>query len=263
MDRVSVIVPAWGRTPYLSEALASLTAQTFHDIEIVECKPPSVGSQTVNAARMAGVAKATGEWVAFLDADDTLEPVAVERLSAHATDGTDVVVSGLIRRGVKRLWKSDLWDTGPGDVFNCLGAKLFRRRLFDGLVRDDALLIGEDLLLTAQLLHRARRVAVVDCAFYNYRDNPTSVTHSLDGCQRVLDLARVGALLRETLSETRYDDFHDRVTRDALLMWIRHRVGDRNLWRELRGRLKSGLLADPRHGPLKKWALFGASLLFD
>lgn len=263
MARVSVIVPAWGDTSYLSEALASLSAQTFRDIEIVRCEPPQKGPQTTGAARMAGVARATGEWVTFLDADDTLMPEAIERLAAHAADATDVVVSGLNRRGVKRLWGSDIWSMGPGDVFNCLVAKLFRRCLFDGLVRDDAVVMGEDLLLTAQLLHRARRIAVVDDAFYNYRDNPMSVTHSLDGRQRVLDLAHVGALLREILPEARYDDFHDRVTRDALLLWIRYRLFDRALWRELRGRLKGGLLADPRHGLLKKGALFCASCLFD
>lgn len=261
--KISVIVPAWGRTPYLSEALASLSVQTFYDVEVIKCNPPLVGPQTANAARMAGVARATGEWVTFLDADDMLEPEAVERLAAHATDETDVVVSGLIRRGVKRLWKSDVWATGPGDVFNCLVAKLFRRRLFDGLVRDDALLLGEDLLLTAQLLHQARKIAVIGDAFYHYRENPQSITHALDGRQRVLDLARVGALLRRALPDPWYDDFHDRVTRDALLLWIRHRVGDRVLWRELRGRLKGGLLSDPRHGFLKKGALLCASCLFD
>ncbi len=212
---------------------------------------------------MAGVARATGEWVTFLDADDTLESRAVERLFERTTDETDVVVSGLIRKGLNRLLGPDVWSMGPSDVFNCLVAKLFRRRLFDGLVRDDALLLGEDLLLTAQLLHRARRIAVVDDAFYNYRDNPTSVTHSLDGRKRVSDLIRVGALLREAMPEARYDDFHDRVTRDAMLLWIRHRVGDRAIWCELRGRLKGELLADPRHGLLKKGALFCANCLFD
>lgn len=118
MARVSVIVPAWANTPYLSEALASLLAQTFRDIEVVRCEPQPTDPQTAIAARMSGVAKATGEWVAFLDADDTLVPEAIKRLAAHATAETDVVVSGLIRKGVKRLWKSDVWATGPGDVFN-------------------------------------------------------------------------------------------------------------------------------------------------
>ena len=41
--KVSVIIPAWGRTPYLSEARDSLAEQTFRDVEIVECKPPPGG----------------------------------------------------------------------------------------------------------------------------------------------------------------------------------------------------------------------------
>ena len=261
--KVSVIVPAWGRTPYLSEALASLSAQTFRDIEIVRCEPPPDGPQTANAARMAGVSRAIGEWVAFLDADDTLAPEAIERLTSKATGTTDVVVSGLIRNGVKRLWGPDIWSTGPGDVFNSLVAKLFRRCLFDGIVRDDAVVLGEDLLLTAQLLHRAREIVVLNDAFYRYRDNPDSVTHRLDGRRRVLDLMRTGEILRRELTDSRFADFHDRVTRDAMLLWIRYRLLDRALWRELRGRLKGGLFADSRHGPLKKGALFCASCLFD
>lgn len=261
--KISVIIPAWGTTPYLAEALNSLADQTMRDIEIVRCVPPPEGPQTANAARMAGVARATGEWVAFLDADDTLKPDAIKRLAERATGVTDVVVSGLVRNGVKRLWCSDVWSSGPSDVFNCLVAKLFRRNLLDGLVRDDNVMLGEDLLLTAQALYRAREIAVVNDAFYCYRENPASVTHLLDGRKRVQDLSRVGALLREALPESRYDAFHDRVTRDAMLLWMRHRVGDRAIWRELRGRLKGGLLSDPRHGFLKKGALFCASCLFD
>lgn len=79
----------------------------------------------------------------------------------------------------------------------------------------------------------------------------------------MVDLACVGALLRKALPDPRHDAFHDRVTRDAMLLWVRHRIRDQALWRELRGRLKGGLFADPRHGLLKKGALFCASCLFD
>ena len=261
--KVSVVVPAWGRTPYLDEAMASVRAQTHPDVELVVASPPPDGPQTANAARMAGIAKATGGWVAFLDADDTLMPEAIGRLADRAVGGVDVVVSGLVRKGGRRLWRGDVWASGPSDVFNCLVAKLFRRSLFDGIVRDDAVVLGEDLLLTAQALHRAREIAVVDDAFYRYRDNPDSVTHRMDGRKRVLDLMRVGEILRKELPDSRYADFHDRVTRDAMLLWIRHRLLDRAIWRELRGRLGRGLLADPRHGPLKKGALLLAHCLFD
>ena len=73
----------------------------------------------------------------------------------------------------------------------------------------------------------------------------------------------VGEILREAMPEAEYGDFHDRVTRDALLLWIRYRLFDRKLWRTLRARMKGGLLADPRHGIVKKGALACAACLFD
>lgn len=259
---VSVIIPAWGDVPWLAEAVASVRRQTYGAVELVVAAPPENGSRTALAARMEGVRRSHGDYVTFVDADDWLDDHAVADMVAAIGDA-DVLCTGLIRGSEVRRPTADIWACGPGDVFNCLVAKLFRRGLFDNIVRDEAVVLGEDLLLTAQLLHRARRIAVVDDAFYNYRDNPTSVTHSLDGRQRVLDLARVGALLRELMPEARYDDFHDRVTRDAMLLWIRYRLMDRKLWRELRGRLKGGLMADPRHGLIKKGALFCASCLLD
>lgn len=262
--KVSIIVPAWGETPYLDEALASIRAQTHPDVELVVAAPPLDGPQTLPAARQAGLARATGELVTFCDADDWLDRDAVERMVQAMEADVDVVCCGLIREwsGGSRVVRP--FDRkGPSDTYNALVNKLFRCRVLTGLKIDAAVGLGEDLMVTAQAFSRARKIAVVDGAFYHYRENPQSMTHRQAGRRRVQDLARVGALLRKVLPEARYDDFHDRVTRDAMLLWIRHRVGDRGLWRELRGRLKGGLLADPRHGLLKKGALFCASCLFD
>ena len=89
------------------------------------------------------------------------------------------------------------------------------------------------------------------------------MTHRQDGRRRVEDISRVGKLLREALPGPEFADFHDRVTRDALLLLNRYRLVDRKLWRELRSRMSGGLLDDPRHGILKKGALACAGCLFD
>lgn len=261
---VSVVVPAWGMTPHLDEALASIRAQTYPDVELVVAAPPVDGPQTLPAARQEGLARATGELVTFCDADDWIDRDAVERMVRAMTDDVDVVCCGLIRERTDGSRVVRPFDReGPSEVYNALVNKLFRRRILTGLQVDASVGLGEDLMVTAQVLAKARGIAVVDGAFYHYRENPQSMTHRQEGRRRVADLTRVGALLRKVMPDPRYDDFHDRVTRDAMLLWIRHRVGDRDLWRELRGRLKGGLLADPRHGLLKKGALFCASRLFD
>ena len=110
---------------------------------------------------------------------------------------------------------------------------------------------------------KAKKIAVLKKGFYHYCENSSSMTHVQNGRKRVENLARVGEILREMMPSSEFADFHDRVTRDAMLLWIRHRVGDRNLWRELRARLKGGLLSDPRHGFIKKGALACAACIFD
>lgn len=261
--KVSVVIPAWGETPLLARAADSVRRQTAADVELIVCAPSADGPQTALAARLAGVRRARGEWVLFVDADDWIEPNLIETLLQAARVDVDAICSGLARGRHARLPSPDIWADGPSDVFNCLCAKLFRRNLFDGLKLDAAVAYGEDLLSTAYLLHRARRIVCVQKALYHYCENADSVTHTLDGRRRVLDLMRVGQMLRAELPEPRFAAFHDRITRDAMLLWCRYRLMDRALWRELRARLTTPLLVDARHGWLKKGALFCASCLFD
>ena len=263
--KVSVIIPAWGETPLLERALESVKAQTAGDIvECIVAAPPANGPATLPAARFEGIRQCSGEFVSFLDADDVLEPDAVEKmLLAAERDGADCVCCGMIRDGADGKSVFRPFDSiGPSDTYNAMANKLFKRELLEDLIVDTSITLGEDLMVTAQALAKARKIAVLDKAFYHYCENDASVTHVQDGRKRVEDLARVGEILREAMPEPEFADFHDRVTRDALLLWIRYRLFDRKLWRELRSRMTGGLLADPRHGILKKGALALAGVCY-
>ena len=288
MAEISVVVPVYNAECHLRRCMDSVLGQTFADIEILcidDCSsdssraiieeyatadkrvkasanPKNSGS---TATRMRGIGQAASEWLAFCDADDWMEHDALRQmLDAARSDGADCVCCGIYRdkpggRSVVR--HADL--SGPSDTYNCLYSKLFRRTLFDSLVIDDSIALGDDLMMTAQALHKARHITALDKPLYHYCENLSSITHVENGRKRVEDLAKVNALLRSRLTETCYDAFHDRVTRDALLLWIRFHLLDRRLWRELRSRMKSGLLEDPRHGFAKKGALALAGCIFD
>ena len=257
MRSVSVIIPAWGDTPWLAEAVASVKRQQHIELELIVVAPPDGKPQTAIAARMEGVKRASGEYVTFVDADDEFigDDAVAQMVEAAEADGADVLCAGFVRSTGERLPPLDIWQCAPSDIFNAMYAKLFRRELFDGIELNLSIRLGEDLAAVAQALYRAHRVKTLPKAVYRYRDNTESITHRQDGRSRVNDIKKVGELLARRLPKREYDWFFDRVTRDALLLMLRHRVFDRQLWRELRGRLSSPLLGDTRHGFVKKGAL--------
>ncbi|MEO1429163.1 MAG: glycosyltransferase family A protein [Cyanobacteria bacterium J06633_8] len=99
MPKVSVIIPAYNAMSFLPETLKSVFKQTFTDFEILvvndgssddivewvsQIKDPRVKlisqtNQGVSAARNAGIRKAQGEYIAFIDADDLWEATKLEK----------------------------------------------------------------------------------------------------------------------------------------------------------------------------------------
>ncbi|HTF03668.1 MAG TPA: glycosyltransferase family 2 protein, partial [Bacteroidia bacterium] len=100
MSTVSVIIPTWNRAHTLGAAVKSVLEQTHPVLEILVCddgstdhteqvlasfndpririvKGPRAGRPAV--PRNRGIAEATGDWVAFLDSDDTWLPTKTEK----------------------------------------------------------------------------------------------------------------------------------------------------------------------------------------
>lgn len=112
--RVSVVIPVYNSESYLNECLDSLCNQTFTDFEAIIVDDGSTDSsvqiietyvakhqnfklirqknQYAGVARNNGLDNAHGEYVTFLDSDDTLESNAIEVLYQKAVDtGAEVV----------------------------------------------------------------------------------------------------------------------------------------------------------------------------
>jgi len=110
---ISVIIPAYNVAPFLREAVHSALAQTFPDIEVIVVddgstdgtadKLSDIGDPRLRvlredhagsaAARNAGLRLASGEFVAFLDADDRWAPQNLERQLAFLMSHPEVDIT--------------------------------------------------------------------------------------------------------------------------------------------------------------------------
>jgi glycosyltransferase involved in cell wall biosynthesis len=103
---VSVIIPTYGRTDYVVDALNSVVEQTYRNIEIIvvddNAKKPSVRAEIErivkkypackliqnkfnlggSLTRNEGIKASQGELISFLDDDDTYEPTRIEEVVA-------------------------------------------------------------------------------------------------------------------------------------------------------------------------------------
>jgi heptose III glucuronosyltransferase len=207
---LSLIVPVYNVAPFLERCLASLAAQNLEGIEIVlvddgstdDCpailaryvkQHPQMrvirqGNGGLSAARNTGLDAARGEYLAFADSDDFIEPRYYRDMldAAHGQKLDMAHGNGIYhfegRRPDFAIYRDDL----PADVMTGaevlrrrLGAKtflhmvwlhLYRRDFIEGLgLRFVPRLIHEDVLWTTRVFMAAQRVAYLPRPGYHYR----------------------------------------------------------------------------------------------
>jgi len=185
---ISIIVPIYNTESYLAQCIDSLLCQTEKDVQIILVDDQSTdGSLAIaqayaqkdrrievysqphagqSAARNYGLSFAKGDYIAFVDADDTIEPDWCERHLA-AINSVDYVQSGYTRLSAKTP-RHQFQFTSP-----CM--RLYRRETIARLQFAPGF-IYEDVLFSTDLWLSNATCRRIDYTGYIYTPNPNSTT---------------------------------------------------------------------------------------
>lgn len=223
---VSIIVPAYNAEKYMERCIRSALAQTYDAFELIVINDGSTDATEaicasftkdrriklinkqnagVSAARNTGLEQCKGKYVMFLDADDTLEPIACEKLVAEMERGADLCIGDhFVKKNDKKRKRGCITDIlSPGmyekqDVLekfgklyteNCLNppwAKCYRRDLIEEPFSPE-LSLGEDLIFNLNYLINCARISIIPDIIYNYynEDNTLSTGFRLSAFEMI------------------------------------------------------------------------------
>ena len=197
--KLSIIVPTLdGRVP--TSLMRAIGGRA--DVEVVVVKDVS----PVGKARNEGLRRATGDYIAWVDADDEVtEDWLGDILAAIGRDAPDVITFDAARVG----WKGDSSDVVWRERHPSVGRLLHsayqaiermcsmwlfvsRRELWRDLWFDEDAVICEDYFILPKFVSRAKSLTYIRKKLYRYISQETSLVHryGFTGDPEVMDMRR-------------------------------------------------------------------------
>ena len=208
--KISIIIPIYNREKSLKKCLDSVIRQTYENLEIILVDDGSQDNSGiicddyantdkrilvihqqnagVSAARNAGLAMVTGDYIGWVDSDDWIEPDMYECMLKNAQEyKADIVVCSRMERyedrSIFRGWqKTEILNKEQATQM-LLNDECMQNYLWDKLFRNDLLAditfpVGrtyEDIAVMYKVFKRVERVVCLPQAKYNYRQHSGSI----------------------------------------------------------------------------------------
>ena len=213
--KLSIIVPVYNIRRYLQRCIESILQQTYTDYELIlvdDGSPDGCGSVCdrfaqecdkvkvihkknggLSSARNAGIAAAKGEYITFVDGDDTIASGTyyynmrilmsnpdIDILEYPVTKNYESPQSEVLSFKPEKVSGNDIfpdWIKRKGYEHSFSWNKIYRAELFN-FVRFPEGEVFEDTFITPTLYESAYNVYYSDCGFYYYYKNEGSITSS-------------------------------------------------------------------------------------
>lgn len=237
--KTSVIIPVYNTEKYIGECLQSVIAQTQKEYEIIAVDDGSTDNslellrqykrdyaniqvyvqenQRQGAARNKGVSHAIGEYIYFLDSDDTIDPETLEECYTCAVkNDLDIVLFDskvIIEEGIPENFCPDSFDRrdiiqdvdkiysgkeflkcymekNPDTISPCM-MYISRKILYENSLGFMEQVLYEDEEFRFNLMQKAKRIMYIPKLYYNRRYRSDSTMTVGYDFQRNSDLVKV------------------------------------------------------------------------
>lgn len=231
---ISCIVPVFKVEQFLQQCIDSILAQTFTDFELIlvdDGSPDNSGkicdeyakkdsriivihkeNGGVSSARNAGLDKAKGEWICFVDSDDLISPEYMELMyETIRTNKSKLIVSVMTKNlalfgnssgneskiyskeEIIRELNDDRLSDFSVNLLNPPVNKLYHKDIISDSKFDVSKKYYEDMAFNWEALSKCEELSFISRNLYFYRDNCQSATNTLS-VKRIQDILSAAEL---------------------------------------------------------------------
>ena len=244
----SIILPVYNVEKYLEACLDSIYNQSFQDFEIIAINDGSTDgsldilnayrdkygkmiiitqeNKGLSATRNVGVSYAKGEFVCYVDSDDLISPVTLEKVYYHFDETVDMVAYNHIYvderfelseldihkepeiKPLKGNGKEIYMSLSKINKYRNMACRICIRRTFldeIGIIFVEGIFY-EDVMYTLICYLKAKFMVYIDDELYVYRKREGSITSSRKFAKGADSYISVLAQLIDYLSEEKYDE---------------------------------------------------------
>ena len=222
--KITIIIPIYNVEKYLNATIESVVNQTYKNLEIILVDDGSPDSCPkicdewaekdsrikvlhkknggVSSARNAGLDIATGDYIAFVDGDDYIDPDMYEVMLSHIIQyDADAASCGMIRENENA--PDEEWGSADAEIEIVdniellkrvgqasgilpvhVGNKLFSKNSIGNIRFDTHFKYAEDVLFNYYVSKNINKMVSQNAARYHYINNNSSASHKTFDAQR-------------------------------------------------------------------------------